>query len=140
MAKSPQQIAEKWGRRLSASQQDIIDGVNAVQENPAQKAIASKAKMKQNWLAAIDGGKWETGLSKVSLSDWKNAMIQKGVNRISQGVTSGQPKMQAYMTEAMPVIEQLQKDINSMPSLTIEDSIARSAAWIRGMKNFGDNR
>ena len=133
---TPQQAGDKWKRRLQQSTTDITSGVNAVTENPAQKAIQKKDKMRQNWLASVDNGKWEAGLSRVTLSDWKNAMINKGIPRISAGAEAGMGNYIAYQQEVQPYMEQLQAEIDSMPDLTIEDSVNRMVTWMRGMANF----
>lgn len=136
MALTPQQISEKWLRNLSASGQDAAAGVNALQENPMQKAASKKAKMRQNLLAAIDSGKWEEGLLAVNFADWKKAYIEKGVPRMSQGAAASVGKMTAYMQQLLPYQDSLKSKISTMPDLTLEDSGQRMLAWMRGMAEF----
>lgn len=133
MAKDPNQVAEKWRQNLSAAGTSIQQGVNRVSIAPTQQAAKKKEKLKTNWLAAIDNGSWERGLNAVSLEDWKAAMINKGLQRIQQGATAGQPKMLAYMQKLLPFQEQLSAKINAMPDTTLEDNIARMGEFIRGM-------
>lgn len=137
---TPQQYADKWGNRLAGSATEITNGVNSVTDNPMTKAVAQQAKMKQNWNAAIDSGKWAQNTGNVTLAQWKDAMINKGVNRITAGATAGKPKFAAYMTEAIPVMNNLITTIEAMPKMNIQDSINRAAAWMQGMKAFGDSR
>lgn len=136
MAKDPTQVADKWRRNLSASGQDIINGVNAVTTNPAQKAIAQKQKALLNYQAAMNNGKWERGLQRVTLESWKSDMINKGVQRIAQGATSGQPKMQEFMTKLLPYQDSLRSKLSTLPKQTIDDSIERMRVWIMGMSEF----
>lgn len=136
MAKTPQQIAEKWSNNLQNAGQSIRDGINAVQEAPSQKAIAAKQKMITNWQNSMNDGTWEAGLQKVTLADWKNAMINKGLSRIASGAVQGQSKMAAYMSEAMPYIETVKAEIDKMPNLTLQHSIDRAAHMIRRMSEF----
>ena len=136
MAKSPQQVADKWARRIAGSTQDIIDGVNAVRTNPAEAAIAKKSKLLQNFTASVQDGRWERGLRRMSLDQWKQSMIQKGVNRVAQGADAAKPKMAQFMTEFLPFQESAQAELSALPDTTIEDSIARAAFWMRRMNSF----
>lgn len=134
--KDPFKVAQKWKRNVQAATVDIQEGVQRVTESPAQKAIAKKDKMRQNILASIDDGSWEKGLSKVTLEDWREAMIKKGIPRMAQGAESGAPKMEAYMSKALPYMDALSARIAAMPDLNLTDSIARATAWITGMAEF----
>lgn len=136
MAKSGSAVAEKWARRIAGSTQDIIDGVNGVRENPAEKAIAKKQKLLTNFTAAVNDGRWERGLRRMSLDQWKTAMIQKGVNRVAQGADASKGKMAAFMNELLPYQESVRSEIDAMPDITLEDSIARMTAWTRRMSQF----
>jgi len=136
VTKTPEQIADKWARNLGASTEEIRLGVAGVTQNPAQLAIAAKDKMVANFLAAVQSGKWERGLGRVSLSDWQKAMTEIGIPRMAAGATAAKPKMAAFMREVIPHIEQLQGELASMPSLTLDQNIARSAHFLRGMAEF----
>lgn len=140
MAKNAAAVADKWARRLAQSTPDIEAGVQAVTVAPSERAIAAKSKMVQNFNQAMTDGKWERGLERVSLDDWKRSMLTKGISRIGQGAEEGKGKMEAYMREALPFMEELQRKIDAMPDLTLEDSIARMTTWIRGMSEFKRTR
>ncbi len=130
------QFAEKWARRMSQSTQDIQNGVNRVTEAPTAKAAAKKQKMLQNLTAAVNSGKWEAGLNRVSLQDWKKSIIEKGLPRVQAGVTAAQPKVADFANKLLAYQEGLQSQIESMPDLTLQDSISRMTAWITGMSKF----
>lgn len=136
MAKTPAQIAEKWSRNLSNSSTDIIAGINAVTENPMQKAVAKQAKLKQNWNAAIDSGKWATNTGAVTLAQWKKAFLDKGVSRITSGATASVSKVQAFHESLAAYQAAGLAQLESMPDLTVEDGINRQAFWTRYMANF----
>lgn len=133
---SPQDAAAKWASRLSGSTAEITRGVDSVTENPMQKAATKKDKMLRNLTAAVNSGKWEAGLNRVSLTDWKNAIKNKGIPRISAGAQAAQPKMAAFMTQLLPYQDNLKGQIEAMPDLSLEDNIQRMAAWVRGMADF----
>lgn len=137
MAKlTPSEFAEKWQRRLSAAAPDITKGVNRVDVSPTEKAAAKADKMLANVTAAVQSGKWANGLRRVTISDWKAATINKGIPRLSQGVQGAAPKVSNFASQLLPFQDSLQSQINSMPDLTLEDSIARMNTWVRGMSKF----
>ncbi len=134
--KTPQEVALKWSTKLGQATPAITAGVNRVTENPAEKALAAQAKMVTNWNASINDGKWAAGLGRVSLSSWKNDMLTKGVARIASGAKAAEPKMQAFMTDFLPFVTTVQNEIDDMPDLSIEDSIARATHWMRRTAEF----
>ncbi len=127
------EFAEKHARRLKASLDDMRKGIEKVTENPTAKAAAKKEKMRANLNAAIDNGKWEAGLRRVSLDGWKQQILNKGLQRVSAGIDGAHDKMVAFGTQLLEYEKSLQGKINTMADLTLEDSIARSNEWIRGM-------
>lgn len=137
MAKlSPSQVAEKHARRTKGAVQDMVQGVQNVTVNPAAQAITKKNKMVQNFNEAMNSGKWERGLKRVTLEGWKESMINKGAGRVAAGIDSALPKTEAFFAELLPFQEDLSKKVSTLPDLTLEDSIQRATTWIRGMSNF----
>lgn len=131
-----QQFAEKWQRRLSAAATDIQQGINRVDTSPTEQAASKKDKMLANVTQAIQSGKWEAGLRRVTLGDWKKAAIEKGIPRISQGVTGAGPKVADFASQLLPYQDNLKSQISGMPDLTLEDNINRMNTFIRGMSKF----
>lgn len=131
-----QEFAEKWQRRLTAAAPDISKGINRVDTSPTEKAAAKKDKMLNNLTMAVQSGKWESGLRRVTLSDWKKAATEKGIPRISQGVMGAGPKVTEFASQLLSYEDSLQSKVNSMPDLTLQDSINRAVAWINGMSSF----
>jgi len=136
MAKDPRQVAEKWSRRLSGATEDIRQGIEQLAESPAQKAVQKKEKLKARWLEAIDGGKWETALSKVSLEEWKTKVLNKGLARLPQGVEDARPKMEDFMSQLIPYVENVKRKVDAMPDRTLEDRINKMVAFVREMAKF----
>jgi hypothetical protein len=130
------QFAEKWQRRLQAASPDIQNGINRVDVSPTEKAAAKQDKYLANVTAAAQSGKWANGLRRVTLSDWKTAAINKGIPRISQGVAGAGAKVTNFANQLLSFQDSLQGKIQSMPDLTLEDSINRMNTWVRGMATF----
>ena len=141
MAKSASVVAEKWGRRLKAAGQDIAAGVDATTENPAKAAIAALDKMRARILEALDSGKVERGLDRVTLEGWKKAMKEVGIGRIASGVDAkGAAKMAEFMKEFLPFLESVGNELDSMPDTTFEDSVIRMVHQVRRTHDFKRGR
>lgn len=131
-----EEYAEKHARRLKASIQDIRSGVERVTESPTELAAAQQDKMLARLTEAVTSGKWARGLRAVSLADWKNKMLTKGVNNIAPGIDAAHNKVVDFARDLIAYENTLLLEIDRMSDLTIEDSIARATAWIRGMSRF----
>lgn len=137
MAKlTAKEFQEKHARRLKQSTEDIRTGIERVTEAPTLKAAAKKQKMKTNLNAAIDSGKWERGLKRVTLEDWKKKAIEKGIGRIPAGIDEAAPKVVAFAEQLLPFQDKIQADIKKMPDVTLEDGIARMTKQVREMSKF----
>lgn len=127
------EFAEKWGRRLRGATEDIRRGVEKVTEAPSKKAIEKKEKFVKRLLEAIESGRWEKMLGKVTLEDWKKALLEVGLGRISAGTTKAEPKMREFAEWFIPHIEEGLRKIERMPDVTLEDNINRMVEFIRHM-------
>jgi len=133
---TPEEYADKQARRLKAATEDIRRGVQRVTESPTAKAAAAKDKMIARLVESVNSGKWEAGLKRVTLEDWKSKMLEKGINRIAAGIDAAKPKVVAFATELLAFEDTLLSKVDAMPDLTLEDSISRATAWMRGMSKF----
>lgn len=133
---TPQELADKWARRLKGSIDDIRAGVERVQEAPGKAAAAKADKWQQRISEAATRDKWARRVGAVSLDDWKQAITTKGLSRIAAGVDGAQSKMERFAEQLLTHQASLQSQISDMPDLTLEDSINRMGAWVRGMAKF----
>jgi len=137
MAKlTPEEFQEKHARRLKAAIADMERGVKAVTSSPTAAAAAKKEKMRAGINAAIDSGKWEAGLKRVTLDEWKEKMLAKGLPRVAAGIDAAAPKVQEFASELLAYEDRLQGEVAKLPDVTLEDSINRMTTWIRGMAKF----
>lgn len=130
------ELAEKWNRRIKGAGEDIRRGVEKVTENPAVKAVAAKAKMLARLTEAVTSGKWERGLNRVTLADWKSAMTDLGIGRIPAGADRAVPKVREFAGELIAHENAGLVQIDGMPDVTLEDSIQRMTTWVRHMSEF----
>jgi hypothetical protein len=122
---------EKHARRLKASLDDIAAGVKKVTVAPTLEAAKKIDKMRANWIRAADDGKIEAGFKRVSLDDWKDSMLNKGVGNISRGIDGAAKKVEAFAEQFLPYLDAGVSKIKSMPDVTLEDGIQRAAEMIR---------
>lgn len=133
---TPEEGAAKLISRARAAAPFIADQVRKVTVAPTEVAAGKIDKMQANFLKAIADGKVERGLRRVSLSDWQNAMINKGVPRISQGLEQAEAKIVEFNRQFYPYLERVQSEVAAMPDTTLEDNIQRAVHNIRRIAEF----
>ena len=134
MAKlNAQQWLSKWGTNLQGSATYIKNGVNAVTQAPGVSAAAAADRMLAGITASVQSGAWAKAVSAVPLSAWQAAMINKGIPRLSQGVTQAQSTKVQAITNFLTAVDNSVASIASLPKGGIENNIARSTAFMRAM-------
>jgi hypothetical protein len=131
-----EQFQEKHNRRLKAALEDVRTGVARVTVAPGTQAAARKDKMLARLTEAVNSGKWGRNVARVSLTQWQALMTDKGIPRISGGIDAAADKVKSFAGQLLPFEDALMTTVGKMPDLTLEDSIARAQAWIRGMAKF----
>lgn len=129
---TPDQIAQKWATNLAGATETIKAGIQAVSVAPGQ-AAARQAQAYINGVQAAQQ-KWQRNVSSVSLAEWQQATIDKGVGRIATGAQAAQPKMQSFLVKLLPYQQNLKGSLPARGGL--EANIARMDAWVRGMAKF----
>ena len=133
-----QEYAEKHARRLKASTEDIRRGLERVTVSPTQQAANKIDKMKANLDAAFADGRVKAGLQSVSLDAWKNAAINKGVNRIAAGIDAVRAQQEQMASKLLAAVDGATAKVRLMPDTTLDDNIARMSTYAREMaKNKG---
>lgn len=129
---TPDQIAQKWATNLAGATETIKAGIQAVSVAPGQAA----ARQAQAYIQGVQAAqqKWQRNVSSVSLAEWQQATIDKGVNRIATGAQAAQPKMQSFLVKLLPYQQNLKGSLPARGGL--EANIARMDAWVRGMAKF----
>lgn len=133
---TPQEAREKHARRLKGATADIAAGVERVTEAPGKQAAAKQEKMRANLIESIDSGKWASRVASVSVEEWRDQMKTKGIPRIAAGVDGAADKIEDFFGQLFPFQEGLQRKVDDMPDLTLEDNINRMTTFVRGMSGF----
>lgn len=131
---NPATAATNWATGMANSGAKMTAGVNAVSEAPSVAAIAAIPRMVQGIQQAAADGRIATGLQRVTLQQWQQAMIQKGVARVSAGATAAKPKMQNFFTQFIPY---LQQGVQQLPPRgDINQNIQRAVSMMQHNAGF----
>jgi|TARA_Y100000296_G_scaffold82396_1_gene111446 hypothetical protein len=122
-----------WQKNLKGASEKIRRRVERVTEAPGVAAAAAKEKMLAKLIASIEDGTWERHVSNVSLSEWKASITGKGLRNLASGVDAAKGKMEKAMGKILPAVQESQDKIKDMPSITLEDNIARASEHMRNM-------
>lgn len=133
---TPEQFTAKHAQNLKASVEYIRQGIARVSVAPTSQAADKRDKMLSRLTESVTSGKWERGLRKVSLEDWKKQTAEKGIGRIAGGIDGAKAKVTDFATQLLPHIERGQSSISSLPDMTLEDSITRMTTFVRHMAKF----
>lgn len=133
---TPQEIAEKWKRNVTAAIPSYKAGIMAVTVSPMQKAAAQADRYVEGVRQAAESGKWQAGLLSRTLQDWQQRAAGAGAERITRGAMDAVPAVVQFQTQLAPVVARIKQAVAAMPKGSTEDSIARAATAIRMMKDF----
>lgn len=137
---TPQQFAEKWGRRLKASSEDIRRGIEQVSVAPGELAAQNQDALLLNFQESVNSGLWAARVRGISLADWKKAALDKGIPRIAQGVDAALPKMAAIAGPLLQAVDDSVAAIANLPKVTLEDNITRMTTFVREMHRRAPRR
>jgi len=130
---NPASITEKWKTRTSGATQQVVEGVRRVTEAPTAKAARQKQAWINNTIAKQD--KWERNTAAVTLEEWR-AATEAGAQRIAAGVQAKAPKMERFLTEFLPFVENVQRQVNQTPRGDLETNLARMVQNARLISQF----
>jgi hypothetical protein len=131
---SAAQAATNWAAAMANSSAKMTAGVQAVTEAPSVAAIAAIPRMVQGIQAAAADGRIQRGLQRVTLQAWQQAMINKGITRVATGATNAKPKVQAFMTQFLPFLQQAVATLP--PRGDVNQNIQRAVAMMQANAQF----
>jgi hypothetical protein len=138
--RNAQQAAAKWRRRMQESQQEMRDGVQALNEAPSRGAVRQKDRMKAAFIQSVDNGTWQRNTEAVTLQDYQTAMTQYGIARAIEGAGNKEEKTREAFAELYTYEDRVLAEINRMPNATAADRKARMNKWFDEMAKFKEQR
>jgi len=133
---TPQQASQKLGNGIRNGSTAYTNGVNAVQTAPSQLAIAKKSKWVQAMTDPKTHDRWEAGLGRISLTDWKSAASGVGAQRFAQSADKAQTNYQEFATDFFPFLASVQSQVNAMPDVTLDERINKAVQNMRLISNY----
>lgn len=140
MAKNVQASLEKWKRNIATSGDSVKSGVNQMSESPGVKAAAAKDKYLRRVQESANDGTYEAGQLSYTLQEYKDAVVGKGISNMMTGASKISARSQRAMTDNFAHANQVSDQVAGMPTGTLEEGIAKSAAAIRLMAEGRRNR
>ena len=137
---NPDDVAKKWAANLAGATNAIKAGVQAVTESPTEAAAARADAYVMGVQEAVTSGRWQAGLRRVTLAQWQNAMITKGLPRIAGGAQAAIPKFTDFLRRWLSYMQQVQQGLLSMPRGNLQQNIARAVYVIEQAAAFSKNQ
>lgn len=139
-ALSPDEVMKKWADAGQNSAAAVRAGVNGVTEAPTAKAAARV----DAWVAGVQRSKekFVARLNAVTLNDWKQAMLGKGLANMQTGYADqfNQRKFLNFMRSFLPYVRRGAEEIKvRIPKGGRQASIDRMVAMMDWNKAFRDN-
>ena len=132
----PQAAARRWAQRLGSARDKIKAGVEAVTESPMDKAADAADDYLAGKRRAVESGKYQAGLRRVSLAEWKRKFLSKGLDRIATGAADAEGEFAAFLTEMKPHLDSIQAGLATMPKGKGENNFNRMVFNYREMEKF----
>lgn len=133
--KNPANIRENWQRSMNNAGTKMAQGVDAVTENPMERAAQAEDRWAAGVQRAREEGRFREGCSSVSLSTWKERYKKKGLSRIAEGVASAAGLVEAFHAQHQPICEAAHEEARAMKAAGA-DGRARMLANFDRMSNF----
>lgn len=131
---------QNWGNGLNGAGAKIKRGVSRVTVAPGVSAASKEDKMKAGINAAIDSGKWSNRVQSVSLPQWQDSMITKGVANISSGVAQAQKNKVQAVQQMLADNDAAVSAVANMPTDTMEQRMAKATAFMRARSEAANRR
>lgn len=135
MAKSAQQMIDKYKAGISGGGAAYQAGVNGTTKDPIQAAIKAKDKWAQKIQEAINNDSFAAGLQGVTKAQWQQSCVAA-----TSKYTGSAPQATAKFTKYAQIVAPLQAAnsaaIDAMPNTTDADSEARMMANLAFQRNL----
>lgn len=128
-----EQARDKWSRNLKGAAMDMQQGAENVTEAPGMKAAANADKWFAGITEAFQNGTWKSRVAKVSLEEWREKYIKKGIPRMTTGVDNAQTKTLDAFAKNFANIESALRKVDAMPANDFGQRVQRMVAYATAM-------
>lgn len=122
-------LAQNWANNMGAATARMQAGVQAVTTPPGQAAAAQQAA----YVAGVQANAniWAQKVAAVSLSEWQQAYITKGLQRVGPGAQAAQTK---FATTLGKIIQAESQIVAGLPARGgLSQNISRATAFMTQM-------
>lgn len=130
--KTAAQAASKWmaSMQSATTQQNYVNGINAVSVNPMQLAATDQAMQSylQGVQRSVANGKRAKKLQAADVGTWKANATSVGAQNLRSGATKGQPKYTKGVQPYESVWAQQRAAARSLPKGGMANAMARIQA------------
>ena len=127
---SADRAAERWSQGMQGASTKYKEGIDSVSESPMERAAANVQGYLNGVMEAVNSGKWQAGLRRTSLQEWKEKAKNVGASRLASGAMAAKPKMQQFLQSFLPHLQAGVDRVRSMPAATYEERKARAIAMM----------
>lgn len=131
-----QEWLQKWSTNLNGAATYIKNGVNRVTVAPGQSAAAAADRMLAGVTNSITNGTWQKAVAGVSLQQWQQSMINKGIPRLQQGTAQAVATKQDKIAQLLQNVDQATASISNLPKGGLQQGIARATAYMTAMSQL----
>jgi len=130
---------DEWRKRQignlkAVGQKNYAQGISMPKKDPIAAAIAAEDKWAARIRAAIDEKRRAKALQTVSMQDWYKYASEIGANRLVEGVTKREAKVQKFVSSWTPILQDHLSKIDALPAVTDADMETRVLENLRGLK------
>jgi hypothetical protein len=138
--KTPQQAADKWAARVSQSGAYYTQGVNTTSKDWATNALQAASRRDAGLRQAMTDGRIDKGIQR-NAGKWKQKAGSAAAQQAwAQNTPLAKP---AYLQAMGPVFQSFataESDVASMPRDTVQQRIARGAAYLQSVSDQAQQR
>ena len=134
--KTPEQIIEKYGRRVAGAGQDYAAGVQSPSRDWAQATAAAEPRWKAALQEAMSANKFSRGVAKAGTPKWQEAASTIGAERY---VAAAPRAAASFAKQAGKIIQAGAAATDAagrLANTTKEQRIQRAVAAMNAVSNF----
>ena len=138
--KTPEQIAEKFQRRVSAAAQDYAAGVQNPSKDWATATAAAQPRWQSGIQQAMSSGAFAKGVAKAGSSKWQEGALNKGAQRFAAAAPEAAQNFARRAGEVMAAASAAQQAAARLPSSTFEERLERMRAGVTAIRSYWKSR
>lgn len=125
---------QRWQQGATGGQQKYVEGVQTTSKDPVAAAIRAQGALVANFTNAVTSGRWARNLQAKGKQGWVDAVVAKAGN-YGTGISAGAPNYERSMQTWLPRIQSAAAAVQTMPSGTLSQNLARANAFATALYN-----